>query len=74
MATTVTYRDSDGEVHGLDCDGAILIAVNRSGFSGLNVRTVINGLAYEEVARSFISANVAAWSEFIERIDPDKTS
>ena len=74
MTTTVTYQDSAGEVHSLDCDGAILIAVDRSGFSGLNVRTVINSLTYEEVARSFISAYVAAWSEFVEKLDPEAST
>lgn len=74
MKTTFSYIDNDGKARIFNCDGVILIAVDRSGFSGLNVRTVIKGLTYEEVSRSFISANVAAWSEFVEKLDPEAST
>lgn len=66
----MTYQIGGNEPKASECDGLIVIDVNRKGYSGLEVGVIIEGLTYDEVCRAFVAANVSAWNSYIASANP----
>lgn len=60
------FQVDDGEPQVFECDGFLMVPVQKKSADHLSVQPVVMGLTYDQVARTLVATNVAIWREYVE--------